>query len=176
MCNRIISGLCNGVVVIEAGEKSGSLITADLALEQGKDVFAVPGSITSTVTSGSNNLIKQGAKAVTCCKDILEEYMDTDALPPEDFFKKVQASAYKPADTVKDTAQREHRHKMSPGHLPGDISDDARTLFAALSEIPVHTDALIQKTGLPAGRVLPALTQLELLGLVKPCSGRRYSK
>lgn len=176
MRNRIISGLCSGVVIIEAGEKSGSLITADLALEQGRDVFAVPGSITSAVTGGSNSLIKQGAKPVTCCKDILEEYMDTDTLPPADFLKEVQTPAYKQADIVKDTARRDNRHKALPVDLPEDISDDAKTLFAALSEIPVHTDTLIQKTGLPAGRVLPALTQLELLGLVKPCSGRRYSK
>jgi DNA processing protein len=72
--NRIISGLSDGIVVIEAKEKSGTMITVDFALEQGKDIFAVPGSIYSLNSKGTNSLIKQGAKVVCDISDILEEY------------------------------------------------------------------------------------------------------
>lgn len=149
--NRIISGLCRSVTVVEAAEKSGALITADVALEQGRDVLAVPGSIASPMSRGSNKLIKQGARLVEDASDILDELgigtMGINSLFPE----------------IKEGGGRKPRIQGEQGQVLG-----------ALSLEPVDLDYLVESTGLSPQQVLSALMFLELKGLVRQVSGMRY--
>jgi DNA processing protein len=153
--NRIISGLSFGVVVVEAASQSGSLITARLAAEQGRDVFAVPGSVQSEQSRGTNGLIKQGAQLVDTVEDIL------DALAPQ----------FEPAFR---TRMQERRaaltHPVQSGRLL--LEPDEATLYAALPAEPVHIDELIAKTGLPAASVSGLLLSLELKGVIRQLPGR----
>ncbi len=135
--NRVISGLSLGVVVIEAGERSGALITTNFALEQGREVFAVPGSIKSPLSRGPNRLIQQGAKLVTKVEDILEE---------------LNLSV-----TVAQTAVQ-----MA---LPD--STEEMQLYKQLANEPMHIDDLCRSTGMAANVVSSTLTLMELKGIVQ---------
>ncbi len=143
--NRIISGLSLGVLVVEAGERSGALITVTFALEQGRDVFAVPGPITSRMSDGPNNLLKQGAKCVTSVRDILEE------LDIEMVTEHVEAARSLPADPTE------------------------RMLLEYLQESTQHIDDLTTRSGLPASTVSAVLTMMELKGMVRHLGGMQYA-
>ncbi|HIJ80814.1 MAG TPA: DNA-protecting protein DprA [Desulfuromonadales bacterium] len=148
--NRIISGLSSGVLVVEAAEKSGSLITAQYALEQGRDVFAVPGNISFATSRGCNRLIKQGAKLVDCVEDILEElegYSSTAADAP--LFQPPPRSF---ALTPKEAA-----------------------IYELLARSPLHIDDIIARTELTAGEVSSMLLHLELKGAVTALPGTHYA-
>lgn len=151
--NRIISGLSNGVVIVEAGEKSGSLITASMASEQGRDVFAVMGNITSRYSEGTNKLIKDGALPVMSYKDIIENY------PQYNIECKENASC------VID----EPVHKENIG-----VSDNAKAVYYEITAKPVHIDTIVSKTKLPVNIVLQSITELELSGLIEALRGRMY--
>lgn len=142
--NRIISGLSLGVLVIEAGERSGALITADYAAEQGRDVFAVPGSILARSSAGTNRLIQEGAKVVLNPADILEELNLTMVA------EQTEARRVFPADET-----------------------EAR-LLAHLSTEPTHVDELQQQVGLPVAQVTSALALMELKGMVRQVGGMKY--
>lgn len=155
--NRIISGMSYGVVVIEAGEKSGSLITARLALEQGREVFAVPGSIDSAGSRGTNKLIKQGAKLIENIDDILEEILP-------------QLERIKTPETLSIPGKDAGTNKGSDN-----ISSVDREIMALLSNNRVHIDELINTTGLAPGDVLSSLMKLELNGIVQQHPGKFFS-
>ena len=148
--NRIISGLSMGVVVVEAGQRSGSLITANCALEQGRDVFAVPGNIGVASSRGTNQLIKQGAKLVETSQDILME------IAPQ------SRSKNETAPTAEDPAK----------HLP----EEQRSLYGLLLETPTHIDEIIRKSQWEPGRVMSLLLELELKGFVSQWPGRCFSR
>jgi DNA processing protein len=153
--NRIISGLSLGVVVVEAAPQSGSLITAQLAAEQGREVFAVPGSVQSEQSRGANGLIKQGAKLVETVEDILDE------LAPQ----------FEPSFRARMQDRRAALTRpVQSGRLV--LERDEAALYAALSEEPVHIDELIVKTGLPAASVSGLLLSLELKGVIRQLPGR----
>lgn len=149
--NRLISGLSLGVVVVEATEKSGSLITASMAVEQGREVFAVPGEVGASRSRGAHRLIRQGAKLVETVDDIIEE------IAPQLWNR--DAGAGQPSAPV----------------LPQGASPEARQIFALLQEGSLQVDELIEKSGSSAARVLETLLELELQGCVRSLPGKRYA-
>lgn len=149
--NRIICGISSGVVVVEAGEKSGSLITARLAAEQGREVFAVPGSINSSRSSGTHALLKQGARLVTDIDDILDE------LP--------YLTGKKISGIVLDEKSAQSTENLS---------EDEVNLMGRLDVYPQHIDEVGRKSGLAPGKVSCILLELELKGLVNQLPGKLY--
>lgn len=147
--NRLISGLSAGVVVVEATEKSGSLITAAIALEQGREVFAVPGEVGSSRSRGGHRLIRQGAKLVEDVDDILEE------IAPQLVARNRQPAALRT--------------------LPVDAQPETHKIFDLLQERSLHIDEVIEASGFSASRVSQILLELELQGFLKQLPGNRYS-
>ena len=173
--NRIMAGLSVATVVVEADEfKSGALITARAAMEQGRDVFAVPGPVTATTSAGCIRLIQEGAGAVMNAADILQEY---EARFPDKI--RVERGTRLPSVTGYQTRQQPEA-KPTPPTLDlqkANLTDDQKALLQSLSnENPIQVDDLIEATGIPTRRVLSALTLLELDGLVEQHSGKRYTR
>jgi len=142
--NRVISGLSLGALIVEAAEKSGALITARFALEQNREVFAVPGTITSQTSFGTNNLIKMGAKPVTSAQDVL------DALNLK------QATDY-----------------IAAQEITADSADEAK-LLEQLSKEPIHIDELIRLTKMPSSAISSTLTLMEMKGKVRHLGAMKY--
>lgn len=151
MRNRIISGLSLGTVVVEAGEQSGALITARLAAEQGREVFAVPGPITSRESAGTHRLIAEGAKLVTRVDHILEEILALRHL-----------CGVRPAG------------KPGPGRIS--LTSEEQELLKWVSFEPVSIEEILRKSRGGAGRTANTLLSLELKGVVRALPGKRYAR
>ena len=179
--NRLISGASLGIVVIEAGVKSGSLITANRALDQGRDVFAVPGDIVRSSFDGTNHLIKNGAKPVFSAEDVLSEYefMYGDLIDLEKASAPIKDVEYvdyrKPKTKEKKETVPVKEQKVSGRKVLGnDVSDEAKSIYGVLNDTPMHIDDIVRATGLKMNIVLSSLTELEILGYVELTSGKNY--
>lgn len=147
--NRVISGLARGVAVIEATRKSGSLITAALALEQNREIFAVPGSIDSFKSTGTHWLIKQGAKLIESADDILDELW---------FLKQ-------------STGMKKEREPLLP---KGKMDGVERTLYDIIGNYPIHIDQIARTGAMDAGQVAMILLKMELNGTIRQLPGKMY--
>ena len=166
--NRIISGISDGVVVVEAPEKSGALITANYALQQGRDVFAVPGDITRGHSRGTNSLIRQGAVLVASAIDVLSEYED------------VYINTLKQCINNSEEEYKEEKEPDSAAFAPltdaryDGLSETAKNILTRLSLDPVHFDNLLNATSLSADELSSELTMLEIGGFVKTLPGKNF--
>jgi DNA processing protein len=161
--NRVISGLSYGVLVVEASERSGSLITARLAAEQNREVFAVPGNITSKNSFGTNYLIKDGAKLVQQWQDVVNELpreISSKILPPK----------------IEETSE-EVEIKPQIELVPADMTAHEAKIWSLISsDEPTHLDILVEITGLSVGDLLNALLGLEMRDLIREVTAKRYVK
>jgi len=194
--NRIISGLSVGVVVVEASRRSGALITARHALEQGRDVFAIPGNIGLDYCAGSNQLLKDGAILAESGWDVMREY---EELYPQKIRRRTlgenlsltgeesRAASDSPHHRVasdspeprafdgKDVDNPEHKDYIDVQAVIGSLSRDEAAIVTALSEKPMYVDDLIEACQLSTSSVLASLTLLEVRGLVQRLPARRFS-
>jgi DNA processing protein len=150
--NRIISGISLGTVVVEATRKSGSLITARLAGEQNREVFAVPGSVHSFKSTGTHTLIKQGAKLVEHVQDILEEFP----------FLQLRTDLCQSIESIQSSTQ-------------SSMTDNEKIVFKAMDDYPIHIDEIVRKTEMEPGKLSSLLLRMELKGVICQSPGKRFS-
>lgn len=185
--NRILSGLSLATCVVEAPKRSGALMTAGFAREQGRDVYSVPGDIDRACCKGSNALLRKGAAPLCSGRDLLEEFsprwgnhLNSEAARYTEETYKAAGPAVK--EKQRAPAARAARWEKPKTAVPAErtcpdyLSPDAKTVFAGLGESPLPVDELAAKCGLPVPRVMAALTELELAGCVSPAAGQMYAR
>ena len=179
--NRLISGISHGVLVVEAPERSGALITARHAMEQGREVFVVPGNINSDTSAGSNNLLREGATAVFEGYDILREYASRfsgqirKAEPKEipHIPEKVEDVPTKPAKKPIDNREVTQYSVLNSG--AGTLTEEEKTLLSHLTPKIEGVDEVIARSGMETAKALSILTKLSLKGMVKHHPGKCIS-
>lgn len=203
--NRIISALSLGVIVVEAGTRSGSLITANLALEQGKDIFSVPGEISNSQAKGTNRLIFDGAKPIENAYDVLEEYVtqyphrlrlenlrnrnsrvydkgvhpkwerQTARSEPKSDFKNERQEPNISA-SIPERQSPKQEQKLPGEEYPVGMSESAIKLFKALGPTPKLLQELIDELSISASELMQSITELEIYGMVNTMPGKRYTR
>lgn len=185
--NRIISGLSLGVLVVEAGVKSGSLITAKYAIEQNRDVYAVPASVLSTDFSGTNRLIDDGAKVATKPIHLIEAYLYDYPTADKSKIRSIEELSRDETDNSAnvqitddkysfDTIESGRANRLKREQKELGLTGDNKLVFSCMDDSLIHIDVLIEKTKLTSQQVIASVIQLELLGLVESASGKRYKK
>jgi DNA processing protein len=162
--NRIIAGLSLGVIIVEAGERSGALITANSALDNNREVMAVPGKIDSPLSKGPHRLIKNGAKLIESVEDVIEAL----GYIGEQLLEHTTAAAEQAAVQLNKT--------QTPlfEQIRANLADDEKTIYGSLGKEPLHIEQLIEDTNLPAGSINASLISLRLKGLIKQLPGNLF--
>jgi len=165
MRNRIISGLANGVVIVQAARKSGAYITVETALEQGRDVFAIPGQIYNPLSEGPHQLLQEGAQLITCADDVLRSYG-------------LIADTKKKEKKTNKTAQAEKEQQMSLFDAKPlstvTLSDTEARVLELFTAEPLAIEEAAYLSRLSMAELMPVLSMLELYGLIEPMVGRKY--
>ena len=179
--NRIISALSDAVVVIQAAEGSGALITARWAAEQGREVFSVPGPAGDPLSRGCNQLLRDGAMLAESGLDVMREYLYR--YPGAVRMQNVECKMQNEGSGIKDQGSGAvGAHSVRPSEVPAAkidlaaLTDTQRAIVTALENGPLQLDALIDKTGLSAAQVLPQLTVLQIKGVISQAPGKIYQQ
>lgn len=174
--NRIISGLSLGTIVVEAGEKSGSLITANLANEQNRDVYIVPPLAENLFASGSTLLIRDGAQVISSAREVLDEYKFRKS--PKNSFafrsQKVSKKSFEFKNPEQIPALKIYSEPKAAAKDLAKLSKSQKEIYDLISGEKIHIDKLAEKSGEPVYKLLSILTELELFGLIKSLPGKYY--